>query len=353
MNWEAKAPSNIALIKYMGKANKKSIDSNQWPNTNLFKLLQKNHKEDLYFQNLSLNPSLSYTLNHFITKVRIEESNQEAWSVFKKNPFQDEKLYNSSKKINIETRISDQAQKKFLDFFQFLKKVFSISGNYTIYSQNNFPMSAGSASSASSFSALTLAVYKLAKQQSDLKELTTQDLAHLSRIGSGSSCRSFFSPFCLWTDQRVEVFKNSWKSFFHQLVIVDLQAKKISSTQAHQMVRTSPHFKMRAERAEKRLQSLSEALNQKSWQKCFTICYEEFLDLHSLFETAKTPFKYKTNLSEKVLSCVNDYWKKNKDGPLMTMDAGANVHLLYRLDQKDQSEKIKNLLSDFIVLSSL
>ena len=119
------------------------------------------------------------------------------------------------------------------------------------------------------------------------------------------------------------------------------------------MVKTSPHFKNRSDRAKKRLKSLSQALNRKNWKKCFHICYEEFLDLHSLFETAKPPWKYKKDSTQKVLDCVNDFWKNNKDGPLITMDAGANVHLLYRPNQQNQREKIKSLLADFSVLSSL
>ena len=92
-----------------------------------------------------------------------------------------------------------------------------------------------------------------------------------------------------------------------------------------------------------RLKALSEALNQTDWRLCFNFCYEEFLDMHSLFETAQPPLKYKTDSSQKVLNCIKDYWRKNNDGPLATMDAGANVHLLYRPDQKEQRENIKNL----------
>ena len=321
------------------------------------KHLSKKDKEVLYFKNLSLNTSLSYTLNHFVTKVQIEESNKDSYSPFNKNPFQDNKLYSSSKEIQFESKLSEQAQKKFLAFFQFLKRCFLISGNYTIFSQNNFPMAIGAASSASSFSALTLATYKLAKDRSSIKNqiktLQTEDLAYLSRVGSGSSCRSFFSPWCVWSRKQVKALTSSWNQLLHQLIIIERQAKYISSTQAHQMVKTSPHFKNRTDRANKRMKNLSEALNKKDWEKCFKICYEEFLDLHLLFETAKPPFKYKTNSSQKALDCLNEYWKDNKDGPLITMDAGANIHLLYRPDQYKQRDKIINLLSDYVVLSSV
>ena len=148
-------------------------------------------------------------------------------------------------------------------------------------------------------------------------------------------------------------FKTSYPHLLHQLIVVDPQEKQISSTKAHSLVKTSPHFKGRADRAKMRLKALSEALNQTDWRLCFNFCYEEFLDMHSLFETAQPPLKYKTDSSQKVLNCIKDYWRKNNDGPLATMDAGANVHLLYRPDQKEQRENIKNLLIDYNVLSSL
>ena len=70
-------------------------------------------------------------------------------------------------------------------------------------------------------------------------------------------------------------------------------------------------------------------------------------------KTASLPLKYKIISSQNVLDCINDYWKSNGDGPLVTMDAGANVHLLYRLDQYKQREKITSLLSDYALFSSL
>ena len=149
-------------------------------------------------------------------------------------------------------------------------------------------MSIGSASSASSFSALTLAVYKLARDRSSVKDkiktLQREDLAQLSRVGSGSSCRSLFSPWCIWSGGDISNFYSPWNRLLHQLVVVESQAKTISSTQAHQIVRTSPHFKNRVDRAEKRLKSLFLAFKLKDWKRCFKICYEEFMDLHSLFE---------------------------------------------------------------------
>lgn len=356
-SWSAKAPSNIALIKYMGKADQSASFSHDL-NQDLISHLCQEDKEVLYFRNVSFHSSLSYTLPHLITQVQIEESGQDDWSPFQKNPFHNIKTYQLSKNIPLESHLSSFAQKRFLNFFQFLKRVFLIPGHYTVYSQNNYPMAIGAASSASSFAALTLATYALAKDCSSIKDkikdLQRKDLARLSRVGSGSSCRSFFSPWSVWCGREVHATQTYWDKLLHQLVIVEDRKKSISSSEAHQSVKKSPHFKNRIARAEHRMKILHQALKQADWKKCFKICYEEFLDLHSLFESADPPIRYKNSASQKVLDCVQDYWRKNNDGPLVTMDAGANVHLLYRPDQSLQKKHITKLLSPFCtVLSSL
>ena len=322
--------------------------------------LSKTDEEKLWFKNLAVNASLSYTLKHFVTTVQIESGDRkDKWQAFKEDPFKNKKPYHSSKPILLHSSLSQTEQKKFLDFFIFLKRFFLIPGYYTISSQNNFPKAIGSASSASSFSALTLAVYKLAREKSSLKpeklkSIKAQELAHLSRSGSGSACRSLFSPWCLWEGYKIHSFECSWNRLLHQLVIVDSKDKKIDSTQAHERVKTSPLFTQRADRANKRLHALKASLNLEDWRKCFQICYEEFLDIHSLFESSKPSFSYKTAETQKVLNEIVHFWKQRQDGPLITMDAGSNVHLLYRNNQQKHKEEISQKLSAYsTVLSSL
>ena len=320
--------------------------------------LDKADEEALWFKNLAANASLSYTLKHFITTVQITaSSHKDTWKPFPEDLFKNKKLYHSSKPISSDSLLSQSEQKKFLDFFQFLKRFFLIPGYYTIFSQNNFPKSIGSASSASSFSALTLATYKLAKEKSSLKDdklrsIKTQELAHLSRIGSGSSCRSLFAPWCFWDGYKIHSFECSWNQLSHQFIISNSKDKKVSSTMAHQRIKTSPQFQQRMERANKRMLALKASLNLEDWKKCFQTCYEEFLDIHSLFESSQPPFSYKTDGTQKILNSVIQFWKEHQDGPLITMDAGPNIHLLYRPDQKQQKEEISQQLSEFTILSS-
>ena len=286
-------PSNLALIKYMGKKPK----------------------------NQPINPSLSYTLNHLVTGVKIEESTKDEWK-----PLEGEKWHSLA--------LDKNEQMRYLSFFKKLKDIFSITSFHTVYSANNFPKSAGIASSASSFSALTDATYNLSNNTS----LTKEELAQISREGSGSSCRSFFEPWCLWTEQEVKGISLKYNNLSHQVIIIEQKEKSISSSEAHQRVITSPLFKEREKRTSQRLKDFLGSIDQ--WESLYSIVYEEFEDMHQLFETASPCFSYRTEEVRKVLEYLKYLWETEKDGPLVTMDAGPSIHLLYRPDQKTWEKEI-------------
>src|SRR3989338_8732377 len=161
MRWQANAPANIALVKYMGKT-----DSGA---------------------NLALNPSLSYTLPKFTSTVEIEvTSNQDSWEPLRKNE-----------------GLAATAGERFLRFFKKLKEGEGITENFVLRSANNFHANCGLASSASSFAALTKVAYTAFSQMKDTAMPNPEILAKISRIGSGSSCRSFFSPWCVWEGEKI------------------------------------------------------------------------------------------------------------------------------------------------------
>ncbi|MGE0762130.1 MAG: diphosphomevalonate/mevalonate 3,5-bisphosphate decarboxylase family protein [Bdellovibrionales bacterium] len=310
--WRAQAPANIALIKYMGKT-------------------------DL-FENQPSNASLSYSLDHLISAVEIwpSESGQDSWQPLRADDFEIPQL-------------SSQGQERFLKHFDFLKSQLQIPGHYKILSANNFPSDCGLASSASSFAALTKAAHQLALDRSLDREasesLSTQELSQLSRRGSGSSCRSLFSPWALWRGPGAENLNLPWPYLHHQVVVLEKSKKAVSSSDAHKRVSSSELFQGRAARAEKRLHQLLAALNQKQWRQSCELVWADFWDMHALFETSQPAFGYMTSGSMAVLESVREIWKKEDDGPMVTMDAGANVHLLYRADQILTAHRMSRALS--------
>ena len=128
------------------------------------------------------------------------------------------------------------------------------------------------------------------------------------------------------------------------MIVTSRSDKKISSQKAHKLVESSPYFKDRSKRAETRLKNLCSALRSEDWRKCFLLVREEFLDMHHLFETSIPPFSYQTKASKQILKKAEDFWEQRGDGPLVTMDAGSSVHLLYRTDQRELMEEFSSAL---------
>lgn len=314
MKWQATAPSNIALIKYMGKSNEKL--------------------------NLPHNASLSYTLNHLRSTVELELTNEpcDQWQPFP----------------NSETKLSEAEQKRYIKHLALLKNYFNIEEHFIIRSSNNFPAACGLASSASSFAALTQcaanALSDLLPETFNKLNITTETLASLSRLGSGSSCRSFYSPWAIWRGDNTETVTLPYSDLIHYTVVVSQHKKSISSSEAHRKVITSELFQERSVRAEKRLDQLLQALLKQDWHSAYIICWQEFWDMHALFETCAEPFSYFVPDSLVVLNYLREYWKNKQDGPLVTMDAGPNVHLLFRTDQSHLIAEIKQQLNSQFVL---
>lgn len=301
MKIEASAPSNIALIKYMGKSSATS--------------------------NLPANPSLSYTLESLRTFVTLEPAagKSDDWEMLP--GFQPMEL-------------SDLGRSKFLEHFARLKVEFGIHGNYLIRSANNFPSDCGLASSASSYAALTKAAWELAVKTNAVsaREENPHNLSALSRAGSGSSCRSFFSPWAIWRGPGADQVDLGLR-LNHAVVVIEDQKKTVSSSQAHQRIQSSLLFTQRPERATQRLEELLPALAHGHWESAFELCWNEFFDMHAMFETSRPSFGYIGHETLAILHSLRKEWEEREDGPLITLDAGPNVHLLYRQDQVELAER--------------
>lgn len=318
--WEASAPSNIALIKYMGK---KSFSSAVSCSTTV---------------NVALNPSLSWTLDHLRSFVQLEliSGTDAAVDVWESHP-------------QWLLQMSAAGQQKYLAHLQRIKKVFAAENYFfKVRSGNNFPADCGIASSASSFAALTLVASQALSQLTKKPCPSVEQLAELSRQGSGSSCRSFFSGFVTWEEHGVRQLVTDTK-LYHQVIIVSGDKKQVSSSQAHQRVQSSLLMKQREERVQARFSSLYEQLQTGSpdWNKLFELSWSEFWDMHALFETSVPSFGYMTSKSLEILDAARKYWQQNEDGPLVTMDAGPNVHLLWRQDQKAMAQNFSKAHSQW------
>lgn len=293
--WQVTMPANIALIKYMGKA--------------------------CHENNRPLHGSLSYTLNDYYSQVKVSVINDKShrW----------ESLPSPWPIV-----LSAQQQQRLFNHVDRIGDFFGVKASLLIQSGNAFPSDCGLASSASCFAALTCVVSAAYKQIANRSPMSIEQMAMLSAQGSGSSCRSFFTPWSYWDMQGAKSLTLPYQDLKHMVVIIDTKKKMVSSSKAHRLVDSSLLMQGRAQRATQRLEALVEAIRHDDWTKGFALVWQEFWDMHALFATSNSPFMYIKPDSMAVLSMLISYWDQYGDGPWVTMDAGANVHLLFRSDQQ-------------------
>ncbi|MBK7891006.1 MAG: diphosphomevalonate decarboxylase [Bdellovibrionales bacterium] len=321
-SFQASAPSNIALIKYMGKLAAETGS------------------------NRPANSSISFSLNGFKTHVRASVIDGVA------EPF----VWAPLRKAGLQApHLSEHGRMRFLQHAERVMKRIGAGlpngKSILIESANDFPSDCGLASSASSFAALTMAIAGLFESK-----LSVEDLADISREGSGSSCRSFFIPWGIWDSEGARAAEGlpGEDKLWHMALIVDDSLKRVSSSEAHKRVASSLLFRGRPERAEERLRQLMDCLRRASgndgvhaWNRASELVWAESWDMHVLFETSEPSFGYMVPESLRVLSLIRELNLKYAESetyrkPLVTLDAGPNVHVIGWRDA--QSEQMKDEL---------
>jgi diphosphomevalonate decarboxylase len=326
----ARAPSNIAIVKYMGKRDGPT--------------------------NIPENPSLSLTLNKLCSYVEITcshapDSDEVAWVP------QPPLLWSGDNGLKLRVpSLNEEGVGRFLLHFKrslaaapviLSKYGIPVAAQtakaraYSIRSGNTFPMSAGIASSASSFAALTLAtamtraVDQVAFEHAWNSEASLRrDLAALSRQGSGSSCRSFEGPWVGWKGERPFKLDASTPKLAHFILLVSGTAKKVSSSTAHRLVKESPLWAGRAERAGARFEQARMALAEGDLARLARISWREAWEMHSLFHTAPEPFSYWQPRTMEILQWLSAFVGESQP-PIVSMDAGPNVHMIVATTRAD------------------
>lgn len=310
-----KCPSNIALVKYWGK----------------------------YENQIPANPSLSYTLTNSFTETKIE--------------------FNKSDKFKVEVYLDGRFQESFTEkikkYFLSLKKylLFIDQYHYKIYTENNFPHSSGIASSASGFGALAKCLIEMSKILSDDKlseEFKLKKTSFIARLGSGSACRSLYNGLVLW-GEHPDIIESSnlyavpypleinsvFETFIDTVLLLDEGVKEVSSSVGHQLMNEHPYASVRFNEATKNITKLISILKEGDLESFGYIVENEALSLHSMMMTSKPSFIL---LKPATLLVIDKIWKfrKNCNAHLyFSIDAGANIHLLY-------PEKDKGIVSSFI-----
>ena len=318
-SWEA--PSNIALVKYWGK------NSDQTPK----------------------NPSISFTLSNCKTTTTV---------LFKKITNNDDLVnfdFYFEGKLNIDFR------PKIEIFFTKIKKYcpYLLQYHLTIKSSNSFPHSSGIASSASGMSALSLCIMSLEKKLTGVDDsFMYKKASFISRIGSGSACRSIYGGINFWGNHSefsnssdlysVKLNKNissNFNNYRDTILIIDNHVKEVSSSVGHKLMNNHPLAKVRFDQAFQNISKLKSILSSGDLNKFCHLVEGEALMLHSLMMSSDPSYILMKPETLAVINLIKDFRKKSKIPVCFTLDAGANVHVLYPEIFTDQVMKfIKNRL---------
>ncbi|NCT08536.1 MAG: diphosphomevalonate decarboxylase [Flavobacteriia bacterium] len=317
-------PSNIALVKYWGKSEPQ----------------------------IPKNASISFTLNncHTITTIEFEK-------IEKSDEVQFEVFFEGSKKEKFKPKIAK--------FFQRIKEYCPYIFEYQmmIHSQNSFPHSSGIASSASGLSAIAMCLMSLEQKLIPAlnSDFVIKKASFLARLGSGSAARSIEGPLVVWGNHPAiegssDLFGVKFPFAIHPIfsnyqdviLLVDKGEKQVSSTVGHELMFDHPFAENRFQQANDNLTKMSTILQNGDIKSFINLLESEALTLHAMMLTSNPYFIL---MKPNTLEIINKIWKyrsENNSNICFTLDAGANVHVLFPENEIHKvMQFIENKLASF------
>jgi len=200
-----------------------------------------------------------------------------------------------------------------------------------IATHNSFPTGAGIASSASGFTALTLAIRAACGAPEGGADVLSRQVR---RSGSGSAARSVLGGYVEWpsdsedSDPAAAAFApaSHW-DLIDLIAIVTSETKSVTSRDGHRRAATSPHFARRLELLDRRLGIVQKAIVDRDLAALGPVLEEEAIELHLVAMSSQPPIFYWEPATLAVLSAVRQL--RDEGVPVWaTMDAGPNVHMI-------------------------
>jgi diphosphomevalonate decarboxylase len=215
---------------------------------------------------------------------------------------------------------------------QFLDRVREMTGERLfahVKSENNFPIGAGIASSASAFAALALA----ATQAIGL-DLSERELSSLARYGSGSACRSIPGGFVEWrTDSQsgdsyaVSIAPAEHWDLMDCIAVLSEGHKAVGSESGMRRADTSPLQSARVSDAKRRMDLCRQAILNKDFSALARVTELDSNLMHAVMMTSDPPLFYWHPQSLAIMKAVKA-WQTEGLPVTYTLDAGPNVHVI-------------------------
>jgi diphosphomevalonate decarboxylase len=317
-------PSNIALVKYWGKSNPQ----------------------------IPKNASISFTLKncHTITTIDFSKKETTETAVFE---------------LFFEGKEKEEFKPKIAAFFKRVQAYcpYILEYKMSINSENSFPHSSGIASSASGLSAIAMCLMSLEQK---LNPNLTQEFIHkkasfLARLGSGSASRSIEGPLVVW-GAHPEIAGSSdifgvqfpykvhsvFENYQDAILLVDKGEKQVSSTVGHNLMHAHPFAENRFKQANENLSKMSKILQEGDCKAFINLVESEALTLHAMMLTSNPYFILMKPNTLEIIHKIWEFRATQNSNICFTLDAGANVHVLYPQSEQDTVNPfIENVLADY------
>jgi diphosphomevalonate decarboxylase len=270
----AHAHPNIALVKYWGKQEKPG--------------------------NLPATPNLSISLAGLTTVTHVSEAPSDTF------------ILNSK----------ETSDPKLVRWLEALRGTFDVPP-LQIDSGNDFPTSAGLASSASGFAALITAI----NAHCDLG-LNQEMCSEWARVGSASAARSIFGGFVALVPPQWQAIPMAKRDHWPLEVVVAVtsnEPKSVNSGEGMERSRlTSPYYNAWVRDATTDFAAASEAIERRDFLSLAAVAELNCLKMHSIMLTSQPTLSYWTPAS---IACMDRVRSLREEGHdvFFTVDAGPQI----------------------------
>lgn len=301
------SPSNIAIVKYWGKKDGQ----------------------------LPANPSVSFTLDACRTDTSLKVKTRG----------------DRNSKYAVEVYLDGEEKPSFVpkieQFFDRIAPYAPYLADYafTVHTSNSFPHSSGIASSASGMSALAVCLVNF--ENACGADYTPGEFlrraSFYARLGSGSAARSIYGGAVAWGESPAipgssdlyavplppENIHPVFRDFRDTVLLVEKGSKSVSSSAGHALMKGHPFAPARFSQAGEHTAKLLDILRGGEVQDFGTLAESEALTLHAMMMTADPYYILFKPATLQALQKVWDFRRETGQPLYFTLDAGANVHLLY------------------------
>ena len=303
-HWQS--PSNIALVKYWGK---KEVQ-------------------------IPKNSSISFTLKNCLTNTKLDYNKK----IIKTNLLEFDVFFNNKLKLDFKPKIQSFFERILIYCPYILEYKFNIN------SSNSFPHSSGIASSASGISALALCIMSIEKSINPAisDDYFYKKASFLSRLGSGSACRSIIGSVNLWGSHKsftessdlfsvdlTSKVNDVFMSYHDAVLLVDKGVKTVSSTAGHKLMNDHLFGDKRFQAAQHNIEKLSVILKNGNLNEFVKLVENEALMLHGLMMTSDPSYILIKPNTLHIIEKIREFRSQSNIPVCFTLDAGANVHVLF------------------------